>query len=178
MNFKRKLLLLFSFLAFIIPSISYAYQDKVILGGESIGITVNTKDILVVGFYKVDDKNIQSDSNIEIGDKITHINNEEVSDVNTMAKLINKYIKNNKVDITLNRNGKSINTTLNLYKDGTSYKTGLFIKDKITGIGTLTFIDPKTKVFASLGHEVTTSTDNSIVCCHQNLFTNCSSEEW
>ena len=34
------------------------------------------------------------------------------------------------------------------------YKTGLYIKDNITGIGTLTFIDPKTKLYGALGHEI------------------------
>ena len=39
------------------------------------------------------------------------------------------------------------------YKDGI-YKTGLYVKDNIMGIGTLTYIDPTTKIFGSLGHEI------------------------
>lgn len=34
------------------------------------------------------------------------------------------------------------------------YKTGLYVKDKIIGIGTLTFIDPNTKMYGALGHEI------------------------
>ena len=33
-------------------------------------------------------------------------------------------------------------------------KTGLYVKDEITGIGTLTYIDPDTKIFGALGHEI------------------------
>ena len=37
-------------------------------------------------------------------------------------------------------------------------KTGLYVKDEITGIGTLTYIDPKTTIFGALGHEITERT--------------------
>ena len=33
-------------------------------------------------------------------------------------------------------------------------KTGIYVKDSITGIGTLTYIDPESKVFGALGHEI------------------------
>ena len=33
-------------------------------------------------------------------------------------------------------------------------KTGLYVKDQINGIGTLTYIDPETKRFGALGHEI------------------------
>ena len=153
MNFKRKLLLLFSILTLFIPNLVFAYSDKVILGGENIGITVNTKDILVVGFYKVGGKNINN-KDIKIGDKIIKVNQNNIASVYDMSQKINKYVKDNKVDITLDRNGREINTTLTLQKENNTYKTGLFIKDKITGIGTLTYIDPENKTFASLGHEI------------------------
>ena len=38
--------------------------------------------------------------------------------------------------------------------DDDIYKTGMYVKDKIVGIGTLTYIDPKTKIFGALGHEI------------------------
>ena len=34
------------------------------------------------------------------------------------------------------------------------YKTGLYVKDSINGVGTLTFIDPNTKLYGALGHEI------------------------
>ena len=42
------------------------------------------------------------------------------------------------------------------------YKTGLYVKDSITGIGTLTFIDPNTKKFGALGHEIQEQTTGKI----------------
>ena len=50
---------------------------------------------------------------------------------------------------------KENTTTLSLNKDENNmYKTGLYVKDSITGVGTLTFIDPNTKLFGALGHEI------------------------
>ena len=58
------------------------------------------------------------------------------------------------LNITYTRGNSKKNTTLTLVNDDGVIKTGLYIKDTVSGIGTLTFIDPKTKLFGALGHEV------------------------
>jgi len=45
-------------------------------------------------------------------------------------------------------------TTLTLAQIDGDYKTGLYVKDSITGIGTLTYIDPNTLIYGALGHEI------------------------
>ena len=71
-----------------------------------------------------------------------------------MASAINESNKD-EININYKRNNELKKTKLKLYKDENNiYKTGLFVKDSITGIGTLTFIDPKTKKFGALGHEI------------------------
>ena len=152
-NFKKKLLLILSFLTFFLPLNIYAYSNKVILGGENIGISVNTKEILVVGFYKVNDKYIAKDSGFLIGDKIYKVNNKEISTIEELVQEINKT-EDKKVTITVKRGYIDKDITLNLVLENDIYKTGLYIKDQITGLGTLTYIDPETKVYASLGHEI------------------------
>ena len=153
MNFRKKLLFLFFLLALYSPISIFAYSDKVILGGDNIGITVNTKEILVVGFYKVDGKNIGFDSGVKIGDKITHINDIKVNNISEMLSIMNKEISNDSVKITVLRQEKPLNLDLKLIEDKNGvYKTGLYIKDQITGIGTLTYIDPNSKIYGALGH--------------------------
>ena len=52
-------------------------------------------------------------------------------------------------------NNKFSSANLKLSKtEDNVYKTGLYVKDSITGVGTLTFIDPNTKLFGALGHEI------------------------
>lgn len=162
MNFKKKLLILLTLLTFIFPFITYAYSDKVILGGNNIGITVNTKEAIVVGFYKVNGKYIAKEQGVKENDKITHVENDKVDCIDDLIAKINKYIKNNEVNITVLRDGISVPIKLKLVKEGETYKTGLFIKDEITGIGTLTYIDPNTKIYGALGHEITERTTNNV----------------
>ena len=79
-----------------------------------------------------------------------------------MATQINK-VQDNKINISYLRNNKEKETILNLYKDENNiYKTGLYVKDSVTGIGTLTFIDPNTKKFGALGHEIQEQTTGQI----------------
>lgn len=162
MNFKRKLLIILSILTFLIPSITFAYSDKVILGGDNIGISVNTKDILVVGFYKVNGEYIAKDAGFIIGDRITKVNGNTVNSIEDLIKEINKS-ESDSVSITIKRLDISKDIELKLTKEDNIYKTGLYIKDEITGVGTLTYIDPETKIFGSLGHEIVDNKTGRII---------------
>ena len=163
MHFLKKLKLQIIFpllILFIMPINIYAYSKYIIPGGETIGIEVNSKGVLVVGFYEVDSKYIGKDAGFLIGDTITEINNTKVNNIDEMVKAVNEEAdSNNQLDVTIIRNGKSSNLTLDMICDSDAVcKTGLYVKDEITGIGTLTYIDPKTTIFGALGHEITERT--------------------
>lgn len=157
---KNKLLFfLFLTLLFIIPTITLAYSKEVYVGGENIGISVNSSGVLVVGFYDVGSLSPGKESGLKIGDRITKINNTSINDVDELSQLISD---SSSILITYIRNNKEYTTTLNLKKNKSNiYKTGLYVKDNIIGIGTLTFIDPITMTFGALGHEITEKTTRS-----------------
>ena len=163
MKLKNKLLnifLLFSF--FIIPINAFAYSNHVILGGKNVGIEVHSKGIMIVGFYQVNNSYIGKDAGLELGDKIIKVNDKEVDSIEQMIKNINNSINDNSIKLAISRNGKEFNTNLKLIKEVNGiYKTGLYVKDQITGIGTLTYIDPGTKIFGALGHEIVESSSNT-----------------
>ena len=154
MNFKKRLLT-FLLLFLLFPSLVFAYSDKIILGGENVGIRVNTKYIMIVGFYKVDDRYIGEDAGLKVGDYITKINDINVSSIDEMINIINNLKEKDNITISYIRNGKETTSNLPLVKDSNNvYKTGLYVKDQINGIGTLTYVDPNTKIFGALGHEI------------------------
>lgn len=152
-NFKKTSIVILLSL-FIIPFNVLAYSDYIIAGGENIGISINTNGIIIVGTYKVNGQNIAIDAGLKNGDIITKINDKSVSNIDNMIKEINN-IKEEKIKITYLRNNKEHITNLNVIKDSNGVlKTGLYVKDNITGIGTLSFIDPNSLNFGALGHEI------------------------
>lgn len=152
-KFKRTLL--FLLLLLIMPTCVLAYSDYLIPGGENIGIELESKGIMIVGTYQVENHNPALDAGLKVGDKITHINNTVVNNINEMISEINAAKEHNEINVTYVRDNKSGKATLKLYKDKENvYKTGLYVKDRITGIGTLSFIDPNTKLYGALGHEI------------------------
>lgn len=144
------------------PLNMYAYSEYIIPGGENIGIQIDTKGIVVVGFYKVDGKYIGSDT-LKLGDTILEIEGVPVDTINEMSSVIDKNIVNDEVNAKILRDGKEMNVKLKLKKEDNVYKTGLYVKEKVTGIGTLTYIDPESKIFGSLGHEILINETNSRV---------------
>lgn len=154
MNFKNKLQLFFAFLLFILPLNVFAYSDYIIPGGETVGIEVNSKGVLVVGFYKVDNAYVGRDAGFVIGDKILKVDGKEVNSIDEMVQAIEAN-KSKSVEFIIDRDHSSKEIKFTLLQDETGvYKTGLYVKDQITGIGTLTYVDPETKKFGALGHEI------------------------
>lgn len=150
---KNKFLMLFLLLS--IPNTIFAYSDYIIAGGENIGISLNSNGVIIVGTYNVDGNSPAKEAGLNNGDKITKINNIKTSSIEEMLEVINNSDNKNEIKITYSRGKKEYDTTLTLKKDTSNiYKTGLYVKDNITGVGTLTFIDPKTKIFGALGHEI------------------------
>lgn len=154
----KKILLTF-FIILFCPLNILAYSKNVIPGGESIGIKIESDGLIVVGFYKVNGEYIASD-NIRIGDNITHINNKRVYSINELTNVIDES-NTSEVDIKLIRNNKEVNTKLRLVEENNLLKTGLYVKDNVVGLGTLTYIDPVTKIWGALGHEILLSETNS-----------------
>lgn len=139
----------------ILPTTAFAYSDYIIAGGQNIGIQINSKGIMIVGLYKIDNTYPGREAGLKLGDKILEVNNESVDNINQLVEKINNDPDKSSIDLTYVRYSKTYKTTLKLVKteDGV-YKTGLYVKDTINGIGTLTFIDPNTKIYGALGHEI------------------------
>lgn len=153
MFFKKTALLLLLITLFI-PIKVFAYSNYIIAGGENIGIELNSKGIIIVGTYKIGNKEPAKEANLYVGDKIIKINDQKVDNINQMLDIINNG-NLEQIKITYTRENKEYDTKLNLIKDSNNiYKTGLYVKDAITGVGTLTFIDPNTKLYGALGHEI------------------------
>lgn len=161
MFLKRNVYKLFLILL-LIPLKLYAYSDYIIASGENIGIKLDSKGVIIVGTYEVSGKNPASSAGLKVGDIIEKINNNDIKNIDDMINEI-KNSRNKDISITYKRGSDLKNTILNIDNSSEDVKTGLYVKDSITGIGTLTYIDPNTKKFGALGHEIMENSTKKIL---------------
>lgn len=127
-------------------------------GGENIAFEVKTDGIIVTSTYDVKNGsgiyNPSKHSDIKKGDIIKAVEDYKVDSLSSFIGVFNKYIDKGKVDITVYRKGKKMSKTLRLIKVDDKIKTGLYIKERVLGIGTISFYDPENKIYGALGHEI------------------------
>ncbi len=160
----KKACLTFLLAIFIFPTFVLAYSDYIIPGGENIGIELNARGVMIVGLYKVNNQYPAKEAGLRVGDIIVEANDQPITTIDKLVKYINNATINQKVKLKYHRDNEAKTTVLNLYKDQNNvFKTGLYVKDSITGIGTLSYIDPETKLFGALGHEIIERTTGKII---------------
>ena len=153
---RRKLIIIL--LLLILPLNIYAYSNKIIVGGETIGMEIHSKGVYVVGYYKVNNKYIAKEAGFKTGDIITEINKEKITSI---TDLNNTIVNSGNYTFKVLRDGEYKTIKIDLEKDNNLIKSGLYVKDQINGIGTLSYIDPETRIFGSLGHEIIESTSSN-----------------
>ena len=67
---KLAMLLLLLLTNIILPLNVFAYSDYILAGGQNIGIELDSKGVIIVGTYEVDNDNPAEDANLKAGDKI------------------------------------------------------------------------------------------------------------
>ncbi|MDY0405623.1 SpoIVB peptidase [Virgibacillus sp. 179-BFC.A HS] len=141
--------------------VSVLKNKKVIPGGQSIGVQMHTKGVLVVGHHvvKTDKGDVSpgEEANIEVGDIILKMDGKDIASMRDVKPIVAKAGEEHKpLQLTVKREGETIKTKLHPVKDKKDhdYRIGLFIRDSAAGIGTMTFYDPETKKYGALGHVI------------------------
>ena len=119
--------------------------------GNIVGIKAETEGALVIGFEENDKEYI---GGLKIGDNIISIEGEKINNSKDITRIINK-LKKDKVNVSFERENKIKNAKIKTKKDeNNQYRLGLWIRDKISGIGTLTCYNPITNEFYAIGHGI------------------------
>ncbi|MBR0443523.1 MAG: PDZ domain-containing protein, partial [Clostridia bacterium] len=132
---------------------------ELIPGGIPFGVKFTTDGVLIVGFCDVENGgaacNPAKEAGLKLRDILTHVGEESITSADDLTAKINAS-GGAALSVRYTRGGKSQTTTLTPVLDTASgsYKTGLFVRDSGAGIGTVTFLVPKTNEFAGLGHGI------------------------
>lgn len=130
-------------------------KTAVIPVGKAIGMKLYTDGVLVVGMSEINGKKPYENSGIQEGDRIVEINHEKIENTNDLIITVNQSmgkvlkVTYEREEITATTNIQPVKTNKN------EYKLGLWVRDSTAGVGTMTFYEPSSGMFAALGHGIT-----------------------
>ena len=129
----------------------------VILGGMPVGIYMKTDGVLVLGTDKIectDGLKYEPAKNlVKEGDYITGINGKEVMTKNELVLQVAKMDSPEAV-LQICREGEEIQVKINAVQvTEKSYKLGVWVKDSMQGLGTITYLKEDGE-FGALGHGI------------------------
>lgn len=137
-------------------------SKKVYIGGDTLGFSYKGKGLLVISNNGLGVEN----EDIKIGDIIKSVNGVEINSVRDLQKVLeDKEVVNNGAVIKLIRNNSEVEKKIKPSYDVLTqkYKLGVWTKDSLNGVGTLTYIDANTGRFGALGHPIVEPNTNAIL---------------
>lgn len=131
--------------------------EAVFAGGSQVGIYAKTKGVLVIGMGEVTDTNGENQSPaknlIKKGDYIVSVNGEPVEKKEELAQAVQENGADTEV-IGIFRNEKFMEVAVNpVCSEDSKYMLGIWVRDDMAGIGTLTFYKENMD-YGALGHPV------------------------
>ncbi len=130
-------------------------SEKVYIGGLTVGIELDSAGVVVSKMEESNKKHKENGedeiSDLQNGDVIQKIDSKKVTSLKDLQKAMQKA--DDEVEVELLRNGELVKTMQKTYMDGEVKKLGIFARDTIEGIGTITYIKDDGN-FGGLGHPV------------------------
>lgn len=141
-----------------VPASSQATTpNKVIPLGTAFGIKLFTDGVIVASLSDIYTESgvccPASDAGIKPGDYLLKANGLDIPDNATLAKYIGQS-GGEPITFQVRRDDQVFDAEITPVFGEGSFKTGMWVRDSAAGIGTLTFYDPESGVFAGLGHGI------------------------
>ena len=156
-------------------------DEYVYLGGDQYGFMCNSDGVIIVGKNMIQThndtllNNIKNDE-LRVGDIIKEVNGVAISSGEEITQIINNK-ENIGKDVTINgiRKNKSFSTQIKPAYDlyAKKYKLGIWVKEELNGIGTLTYILPDDLRFGALGHPLVDPASDNIIEIDKGNVYNC-----
>lgn len=122
---------------------------SVIPGGKTIGLRLETSGVTVVEFSAT----APEKAGLRRGDVICAVDGANVTTANALTEAVTA--SNGRVlALTVLRGEARTVVRLAPTQTAEGWRLGILVRDSISGIGTLTFVDPETGTFGALGHGV------------------------
>ncbi|HIT88035.1 MAG TPA: SpoIVB peptidase [Candidatus Coprocola pullicola] len=134
-------------------------QTEVIAGGMTVGVSMDTRGIMVLGTgYVNGEKNKiyePAKGILQSGDMILQAGGKSLKNKEDLMKAVEEN-GTKPMSFLVDRNGiqQTVEITPVFSQEDNSCKIGVWVRDSTQGIGTITFFNPSTNGFGALGHGV------------------------
>ena len=142
-------------------NLSVSEERILIPGGQSIGVSMQTRGALVVGRSDLllsDGRRVNpaNDAGLRPGDVILAVEGQLVESAAHLSEMVNRWGAV-PMELTIRRGDQEKTLTITPVADAQdgSLRLGVWVRDSTAGVGTLTYIDPATQTFGALGHAIT-----------------------
>lgn len=138
--------------AYLLPA--GAFAKELIPVGQVVGLELRDDSVTVAGLEE-DTAHKTKATELNVGDRIIAIDGRRIRCAEDVRQALQR--SDGTVTISVQRGGKSREYSLNPHITSDGPKLGLYLRQGVTGIGTVTYYDPATKAFGTLGHGVNDS---------------------
>lgn len=134
-------------------------ERSVYIGGMSAGFNLKTGSAQVIGTCEVlTEQGACSPAlkaGLRVGDNICKVGGISVESITELNEIVHKS-QGKALDFVVERGGTNYTFEIQPVKDKLTgkYKIGVLVRDTVSGIGTITYIDKQSGRFGSLGHSV------------------------
>lgn len=152
-------LFLLTFLSFNSTAGLAAYEGRHLIPmGNAVGINLQSEGVMIVGIPELLSDGTSSsparEAGLTTGDIITQIGTQHISKTEDLKSALDK-LDGSPVPVKISRGTSVLTLKVTPHKmESGRCELGLWMRDDIAGIGTLTFYDPETGEFGALGHAV------------------------
>ncbi len=132
--------------------------EELIPMGCAVGIELETGGVVVAGLSEVQTKDgtrsPAAEAGILAGDVITQIGNRSTRNAAELLSAVTS-LNGEPVSVTIRREDREIITKITPARNGDGrMQLGLWMRDSVNGIGTVTYYDPLSGSFGALGHGI------------------------
>ena len=147
---------------FMLPQTAAAARLLVPVG-EVIGISLEDDTVTVAAFDEALGSNAWN-AGLRVGDRLLRIDDTQITSTEDVHTALTQ--SDGIVDLEILRSGKSKRMKLQPEITEAGPKLGIYLKQGITGVGTVTWYDPESGAFGALGHGVNTQ-EGTLVRMHR-----------
>ncbi len=126
-----------------------ATPETLIPGGNAVGLHLQTDGVTIVDFSN----ELPKKAGLQTGDRISAVNGTAVNSAEQLSETVSNC-NGTPLKLTILRENDQRTITLSPTQTAHGWRLGLYVRDSVNGIGTVTYYNTQNHTFGALGHGV------------------------